>query len=413
MRSLGFYYKIIDDNLCPKTKKHCPEMREENPDTSVSNKEEAEIHCNLWKVQRDTSGLGKLQNPKYDFLLDVGIQFNCKIKTLALYFPFELSNEGVIDLGQTIIQNQELCCLIFNEDVITAHVDDCFSLVGFKDNKKALWIYPIAQTNYNCEKAKEKQKGTILKISINSDPLTPENSNLAKQYKKNYIYIRFRIKLSEDDLINFKREELLSRDIVQSIFSKVEMFDFRINDKREINKKIDEYLRNIEFNTFRMSKVHFFLMCDTRNNIDKASMRCQSRFLETDKWATYVMQPIPQSMIAYHWKDQTDKELIIHEDKGFSLRENLKLSDLLSWERKSFSNFRLFFMLTYPQRSLPQILFYCLLAIFLGSVGSIVASVCFQTEYMITGIVIISIIFISVISIWIYLKNRSSVKFFR
>lgn len=349
MRSLGFYYRNNKLAVCPCTNLPCPQNMQEaqkGDENGVDINEEAEIHCNLWKLQRPVSLFKKMKNPKYETLLDIGIMFTPNLNNLAIYLPFYITDDQIIDLGQTIIQDQELCCLIFNEEVETTHSDDCFSKVNFKNDNKALWIYPIASTNCECEPSKEISQGTILKISIKSTPDIKSNEDNNNQGIKDYVYIRFRIKLDEKDLSQFKRDELLSSDVIQSIFSKIEMYDFRINDRREINRKIDEQLRNDGYNTFRMKKVHFFLMCDNRNNIQKASMNFGSRFLETEKWRNYVNKPIPQSLIAYHWKDQPEKELFIDSEKKISVKEDIELNKYIRWERKNFSNFRLFFILS-------------------------------------------------------------------
>lgn len=421
MRSLGFYYNLSDDPICPKTMKECPVKINSNGNDkygSSSKNDEAEIHCNLWKIQCNKTRFYKYKNPIYDYLLDVGIKFNPIIKKLALYFPFELTNEKITDLGQNMVQDQELCCLIFNEDVVTTHGKGCFSQVEFNrggERKESLWIYHIGETNYSCEVSKEKQTGTILKINIESNPDHGTNEQLDYSNFSEFIYIRFRIKLTDLDLRNFKREEALSKDIIQSLFSKMELFDFRINDKREINKKVDEHLQSNGYLPFKMTKVHFLLACDIRNNVEKASMPYSSRFIETDKWNSYLCQPVPQSMVAYQWKDQKNKELIVEQDKEILLKEGFKLSDYISWERSGFSNFRLFVMLTYPQRSMYQILFYCLLAIILGAIGSIVASLYMPSSgisndfwlRVIIGILIV----IGTLKLWMKLKNLNSVDY--
>lgn len=439
MKSLGFYYSLSNNPICPKINKECPigknarindsnngnKAKEDGNDKAkikddcTTNPEciqrpevyEAEVHCNLWKIQQKKSKIGIYKNPIYDFYLDIGLKFSPQIRYLSLYFPFVITNDKISDLGQNIVQDQELCCLIFNEDVVTTHGQGCFSRVVFKkvnEDKESLWIYHIGETNYKCETAQEEHRGTILRINIDSDPKDELTSDKSPQDTTEFIYIRFRINLTDSDLENFKREELLSRDIIQSIFSKVELYDFRINDKREINKKIDEHLQNEGYRPFRMSKVHFFLVCDTRNNVEKASMPYSSRFIETDKWNSYLRRPVPQSMVAYQWKDQREKELIVNQDKEISIRESIKLSNLIGWERKSFSNFRLFVMLTYPQRSITQILFYCLLVILLGAIGSLIASLILKNIWInMIGIFLIG----GTLLLWILLKNRSSVKF--
>lgn len=405
--------------MCPCTNLPCPQNVQEvkrEDEKAVDIDEEAEIHCNLWKLQRPVSGFKKLLNPEYDALLDIGIMFAPNLNNLAIYLPFSITDDRIIDLGQTIIQDQELCCLIFNEEVETTHSNDCFSKVNFKNDNKSLWIYPIASTNCECEPSKEISQGTIVKISIKSTPnIKPDKDNY-NQDIKNYVYVRFRIKLEATDLSQFKRDELLSSDVIQSIFSKVEMFDFRINDRREINRKIDEQLRNEGYSPFRMKKVHFFLMCDNRNNIQKASMNYGSRFLETEKWRMYINKPIPQSLIAYHWKDQPAKELFIDSEKKISVKEDIELNKYIRWERKNFSNFRLFFMLTFPHRANWQIVFYMLLALVLGSIGSIISSLLLPTSNIKDLNWYVFWIFITLIVglfvIWIILKKLSSVKFF-
>lgn len=411
MKSLGLYYKTNSSIVCPHTNKDCPvKSKDTEKEIKKPDVQKVEIHCNLWKVQKIESSQKIFYDPEYDVFLDIGLKFAPCIKTLALYFPFSFTPERIIDLGDIIVQDQELCCLIFNEDVITTQSQDCFSIVKFRDKDKILWIYPIAKTNYECEDSQEQPIGTILHIDINSEIGSASDTNQEDSEYKNYTYIRFRINLTDEDLKSFKREELLSSDVIQSIFSKVEMYDFRINDKREINKKIDEQLKKDGYIPFRLSKVHFFLMCDTRNSIQQKSMKCKCRFLETEKWRRYLKQPIPQSLIAYHWTEKKQKELNIissekSEDKGFEVK----------WERKSLSNFRLFFMVTYPHRSWLQIIFYALLAIILGAFGSVLSTFICPSGTSVTiriiAVVIGIILAVSILLTWYLIKRKCTVKF--
>lgn len=407
MRSIGVYYKspVSEASPCENCKFNIDKDRTISfGDSNVSDEREiAEIHCNLWKIQQ--SDRSYLKSPKYSYYLDFGIKFSENVNSLSLYLPFETDVTNIIDLTEILSQNQELSSLVFNEDVQTTCSNGPFHSITI--NNETLFLYNIGETNLKKDSSKEIEKGSIISIDIHSKP------NLPALNQNRNIYLRFRIHLNDKAIESFRRQELLSADIIQSIFSKLEMYDFRINDVREINKKVDEYLRFNHYRPFKMQKVHFFLMLDTRNALQQSSMKSESRFLETDKWQSYMATSciLPKNMIAYHWKDQKEKELEVDNTKIRGLFDS-ELSSVIRWKRQPFSNFRLFFMVTYPHRCLLQIGFYCLLAIILGSIGSLIGSLILNQNSLNSCWWVYSIVIPSIaVTTWIQLKRRSRVNF--
>lgn len=405
MRSFGLYYKQEEEIEC--TKKDCPYL----PNREALSKQTIEVHCNLWKVLKKRWPIYYVFcNPKYEYFLDFGLLFSPEIREIVLHLPFEFKEEGFEDLGKKL-DSQELSSLIFNENVKTSCSAGTFHMIQIDD--KIYYVYPLSSQNCKfppteeTDDKKHRYKGTNLQITVTSTPdksILPiisekttqgnanekdDSKNKGQKNPKTFFYLRFRLKLEEAQLKNIRKEEALSSDILQSIFSKNEMFDFRINDDREINRKIDEELRHKCYMPFEMTKVHFFFMSDTRNDVSNASSDYDTRFLETEKWEEYVDRRIPESMLAYHWKEKKERVVSIQTEPmdvkgvdlfGLNLFSKIPYTNLLAKFEKgnpTFSSFKLFFMLTYPHRSWVQILFYVLIVVFLGCLGSLGASYLF------------------------------------
>lgn len=451
MRSFGLYYSV-DSTRNPSIKESNIAKDKERKclkDDQSSSIGIVEVHCNLWKMlEKKCIASSMLRDPKYLYFLDIGLMFNPSIRNIILHLPYKSELKDFTDLGEKLV-NQELCSLIFNENVKTQWTAGTYHAIEV--GKKRLYVYPLSAQNVKFDDPQEKSTAnhryasTNIHIKLNSDPQTsnPEVSS-AKMIQlsessstdiENFIYIRFRLSLSPQQLTNIKNEEFLTTDIIQSIFSKNEMFDFRINDDREIDRKIDEKLRFQGFMPFRMNKVHFLFMTDTRNSIINSSLPCQTRFLETEKWDSYVDCNIPECMLAHHWRDKKEKAIVlkpifINEDTAIpdsnrlvqkitktslSIAPHIFPIYISQKSKDSFPSFKLFFMLTYPHRSWSQIWFYAIIAIVLGCVGSVIATFMFDSEsskfdrsfflYFVGAAAVILLAF------WGYLKHRSKVKF--
>lgn len=438
MRSFGLYYQKEESNTCQL--EFCPILKQKVK--SLINSEDkhltpgndvAEVHCNLWKIPEKKSLTNSmLKDEKYKYFLDFGLMFHPSIKEVVFHLPFEFNEQNLSDLGEKL-NDQELCSLIFNDNAQTTSSSRNFHLIKFSN--KNLLVYPISSQNLIFKSTKENAGnskeyiGTNIFISIKTNPESVLK-DLASEHLNNVkIYIRFRLHLTDTELKNICKKEFISTDIIQSIFSKNEMFDFRINDDREINRKLDEELRSKSYRPFRMNKVHFLFMADTRNPVVKASKNFKTRFLETEKWGDYVGMPIPECMLAYHWKDKKEKTLELNnnlflpnenEDSGLFqllfIQIPCRRINYLAYDKhSSFSAFKLFFMLTYPHRNWKQVFFYGFIAIFLGWIGSVLSSLIFTpcSRWVILLLIIITIIISGCIiwCSWRSLKKDSRVKF--
>ena len=172
------------------------------------------------------------------------------------------------------------------------------------------------------------------------------------------MYIRFRLSLSKQDALEFIRsEENLSNDVIQAVFSKVELYDIRINDRRETDSKVLQDIEDNKHSTLlKFNKVHFFFMTDIHDKVSNGNFeRMDSRILEADKWNSYIENFTTNTEIAYHWKKKADKD---------------------------FESFEVFYKDICNNRNYWKILWYFFIVINLGAIGSLFASINFPLNHM-------------------------------
>lgn len=160
-------------------------------------------------------------------------------------------------------------------------------------------MYHLEPANFRTEK---KQKGTLVKIEIKSNP---NNEVIIKEGKrgtdKYNLYIRFRLKnLTEKK--QFTTEDL-SNDFIQSAFSKIEMTNISFNDKRDFDKA--DYQDMAKIGTFfNFSKFHFFFVgASCEETVSGQTPFKDCRPLDNNKWKEYIGEhnPSHRICIAYHW----------------------------------------------------------------------------------------------------------------
>lgn len=311
-----------------------------------------EVHLNLWKnAQRNRFHL------EVEYLLDIGIkifEYKNSVESLTLFFPFQLSKNTISDLGKTLSDSKSLVNAIFNESMI--HTDgegNQGSLSKYESKSKevnekkrrSFILYILAPNNYDVE-TKEGLSGTFLTIKLNG-------AELPDAEKEGNLYIRFRIKINDVNAQTFlKRDEDLANDVLQAAFSKTELYDIRINDRRETDDKVLEEIETTMHNTLMpITKAHFFFVTNVVDQVSNGtSERMDTRMLEMDKWNTYVPYEDTHPRIAYHWKKVAEKE-------------------------KSFENFEIFFRNTCDNRNYRKIILYLFVAFWIGAVGSSIAGI--------------------------------------
>lgn len=311
-----------------------------------------EVHLNLWK-----NATRKKFQLNVEYLLDIGIKifkYENTIESLTLFFPFQMEKNKVSDLGGILSNSKSLVNVIFNESMV--HTDgegNQGSISKFESKakdeetkkKRSFHLYTLAPNNYDVEK-KEGLEGTFLKINLQGAELSEANKN-------GNLYIRFRITIDDSVAQNhLKRDENLANDVLQAAFSKTELYDIRINDRRETDDKVLEEIETTMHNTLMpIRKAHFFFVTNVVDYVSNGnSERMDTRMLEMDKWESYAPYKDGHPRIAYHWKKVAEND-------------------------NTFENFEIFFRNTCDNRNYHKILLYLFVAFWIGAVGSSIASV--------------------------------------
>jgi hypothetical protein len=289
----------------------------------VSTSTEAELHFNLWQFSSQ-------KNSRID-CLDIGIKI-AKISSFAsvnLFVPFSLNENDVRDLGKTITSNTKLLTAIFNEfGTVGAEnaklVEVTLNKSGSSSSDEIFKVYVMEGANFELEEIKEgvgktkKIVGTTIKINttnINHDDEIP-------------VYLRLRIDFPSQDVLGKILHQHSPKDSwLQSSTENKQFVDFRLNEKRNLPKQIQEKCADKFLN---IGKVHFFLM---REFADELSMsdpdHSRYRVLENDIWSDYFSEKPKlklDHMLAYHWKFSS-----LHNN-NFTLSTKFSFQESSNWK---------------------------------------------------------------------------------
>lgn len=302
-----------------------------------------ELHINIWKVK---SGTIRLNDTLY---FDFGIKFSDKIKRIFVFLPFQIKANKVNDLGKVVSDKKELLNAVFNDDMrCTPSPNNSFSKVEINNNqsKSSFYIYQLGQDNITVEDYKgetDDQKGTYISIKING---TPQDENGEKEY-----YIRFRVEVKNNKEIIHTAH--LSNDLLQAAFSKTDLYDLRINEKREVPAKVNEKAETNGFTLCDFRKLHLFYIVDAHETVNNGStVKIDTRILEDNQWKDYEPKSDINGInyIAYHWKK--------------------KAKEANNNQIVPFNNFSLFFDTIYPKLSFVRLTAYLCVVILFGWFGS-------------------------------------------
>ena len=370
MKSFAFAYKFIDEEV----------KNIEDSDTT------AECHFNVWKVE------SRCFFSATTFFFDIGLKISSKVESVYAYIPFDFEeNEYQFDLAKKLQDCNQLLCTVFNADY-KSEVGQGESITKVLDqgNKVQFYLMSLGSTKFKVELFK-KTNGTIgklLKINLK------RNIDLEE---KAPIYIRFRLKAKKNQAIAIS--EHISNDFLQAAFSKIDLFDFRINEIRNINQDVMDRMRNDGYKTFYFDKVHLFYMADSREVIyNGSSLKQDARLLEQEFWFPYLPGDCRKTnFIAYHWKKRNPiDELKIDGSKIDKTQKFLK-----------FPDYRIFFSSIYPRNQKIRLLVYLFVVILLSWSGSML---CFtlshflpfrlQEEYK-AGLVLMMMMFVFIFFLYI------------
>lgn len=341
MKSFGIYYK-----------------KEEGQTGEVGS---SEVQINVWKLS---------VNKQKSYFIDFGLQFNPCIKEISVFVPFHTDSSHVKDLGSLISKDGDLISRLFNTNTTSNHTTQSTHTLVSKDDGNKFEICSLDvdnKTGFTYLKDGDKSY-TLITFSVPQkiEPRKQESENnkstTAAETKKTDCYVRFRIIVDDNSLIS--RTEDVANDVVQSAFSKLELFDIRLNDARYIPSNATQIIyHDKKCDAFYFQKVHFFYMVDVREPIQTTSPACHdSRFLEYIDWKGYLdnEEIKDNNFLSYHWK-----------------KVKTNTSDA------SIKSFQLCYSCLFPNRDTKQLLAYAGLAIILGFIGSML---CFSFSSLFSNV---------------------------
>lgn len=317
-----------------------------------SDPKEMELHINLWKMRT-----GRSQIP-IRYFIDFGIMTSFKNNSILMYVPFQLEKKPRwINLGEIICDNTNLLCAVFNEDIkaVPTKENKCFYEVSsnsylseIESEFKPFLFYSLNKDSFAVTEDNET-KGCWIKIRIPTETLDKQNQN-----KK--VYVRFRLRIKDISSIAFRSG--ISNDLIQAAFSKLDMYDLRINVHRNLGKEIKEKIQKEGYAYPSFSKTHVFYISNPKTSVRNGSIvKCDSRIIEPDVWGSY--QPSKfynKSQIAHHWKFKKGPQ---PTDKAIQKDENSSLYSI-----------NLFFTAKYPKIELWTLIAYFSIIVLLGALGS-------------------------------------------
>lgn len=307
---------------------------------------DAELHFNFWQFSSK-------KNVFQDFL-DVGIKIEkiSVFESIHLFVPFVLNEGDVWDLGKTITKSTRLLTAIFNE----------FSTVG-TENAKLVQVNLRKESDSSEESFKVYIMDGANNITLNpgiegegnkkvtvGTTITIKISNI-KHDDVIPVYLRIRIKFSSQRILRKILHQHVPKDSwLQSSTVKKQFVDFRLNEKRNLPKTIQELCLD---NFLKITKIHFFLMREFADEPMRSDpVESGYRVLESDTWSEYVCDKPNiglDHMIAYHWK------ICPKKDKNENYVNSFTLSTKFSFQETSKS----------------KILMFVFMSLLLGAVGGI------------------------------------------
>lgn len=314
------------------------------------------------------------------------MKINPSIEFVKVYIPFEIEENGKdFDLVNTLNNNNQLLCTVFNSDLRSVSSQTA-SFAPVRDESKEgqpveFYLHQLGATKFALEpfkvaaNKKNKTIGQILKIHIQKDSQVDNNNKDDKP-----VYIRFRIQPKK--IRDFVQSEHISNDFLQAAFSRIDLFDVRINERRNLNLEVKDALSADSYKIFKFDKIHLYFMAESKEKIENgSSIKIDSRLLECDLWRNYLPKGCHRcNYIAHHWKKriEDDKNTIKVEldvnkpnEEGKSVPAIVELNKDVKY--KPFDDYHIFFTSVYPNLSLIRIFIYLCVVVLLSWCGSMLS----------------------------------------
>lgn len=249
-----------------------------------------ELHINIWKIHAG------FLNLKSNFVIDFGIKAPFSLNQIKIFLPFQLDRKNPWeDLGELVCNNNDLLCAIFNDDLCSCkESNNCYYSINSLSSadSQAFKFYVLGASNVRIEES-EHPLGTWMTLSVVKDKTDDTGS----------YYVRFRVMLRKYSQLAISRA--ISNDLIQAAFSKLDLYDIRINENRTLDKKVKEIIQAEGYGLKKFGKIHTFYIASTKVSIDNCSVpKTDSRIIEPRVWDTYEpLNTRTKVFLAHHWEE--------------------------------------------------------------------------------------------------------------
>ncbi|WP_380059016.1 hypothetical protein ACFE33_15825 (plasmid) [Falsihalocynthiibacter sp. SS001] len=303
-----------------------------------------EFHVNLWHF----SG-----TKRRDFI-EIGVMPSdpSALSAIRIYVPFKLQREDIEDLGPEFAST-ELAQGIFNETLSSTKKPSGKSVELKLGTSTYCHVHLFSPENGSIDNSEldltEKDGGTF--ISITSIAL----ESLARQCngKPECGYFRLRLLPPKNNTRPFVTAIKPKDRAWTSGFEEIEYIDCRLNEARTLPTSIEASADAARHGIADVSRIVFLAVVPVASSITSSHAEWhKSRLLETQIWRDYVPHGLEDGMVVYHWRKE-------FEGSGQNVLQG----------------FSAFVKLQTRKTSLMIIGIYVLVALLLGIVGSLTASV--------------------------------------
>ena len=198
-----------------------------------------ELDVNVWRIKR-------LCRKIY---IDFGLKITevNKVKEVFIYFPFEIRENDIIDLGCKFSEAKMLTG-IFNENYVAKIENKNIVVSDYKTEKVVFAIYQI--DTHKDVKFEPNYKGVIMSFKI-------------KPYSGYNRYFRFRILPKKYG--TFIEHYQPKNSFFESAFTETELLDFRVNERR--NQELSLIETTTENARFEIEDINFFVMSPIQDEV--------------------------------------------------------------------------------------------------------------------------------------------------
>lgn len=286
---------------------------------------EVELHFNLWR-DLDTS-------VETNFL-DIGIRIRSSlqpVKQFYLYIPRPVNSGDLQDLSQILKFGQTLDA-VFNSVIALGDQGDRY----YKTVESGRHFTTVHSLDFSgvgdvLVESLENDDGSIGSLIVFTEGLC---TRLRQQQSDGCLnsYIRFRLYLTEDTSALFSEEINVNDKFTVPIIGRLELTEFRLNEKRSYPVRIAELARTGQF---YVHQIHYFLIRDLRYELTMQHKSFRKvRRLEGKLWRHYLLrngdsqnggsrsvaeyERLADRMVIYHWREDAKDSRPVEDFVAFA-----------------------------------------------------------------------------------------------